>query len=250
MPEPFFMNSYLGKQILSLVRDGDFAHAGEEEAIALAQVPKNPSQSILDAGCGRGGTAAYMQENGWGRVTGIDIEPKSIAYASATFPGSKFICSDIGDAGELPGSFDVITLFNVFYALPDHSAALRALGNRAKPDGRLVIFDYVDPGHYQDAPLMDSDIRFIPNPPRLRDLSQTLASGGWRLTSLTDLKDEYVRWYAYLVARIEAKREGIENLSSPDIYNHVLGLYSGLLAAVRDGRLSGAVIHAERQVSG
>ncbi|MEI9901962.1 MAG: class I SAM-dependent methyltransferase [Hyphomicrobium sp.] len=36
--------------------------------------------------CGRGGTAAYMQNHGWGRVTGIDIEPKSIEYARETSP--------------------------------------------------------------------------------------------------------------------------------------------------------------------
>ena len=59
------MNSFQGRQILALVRDGDFAHAGEEEAIerALQEVPKDPNQQILDAGCGRGGTAAYMQDH-------------------------------------------------------------------------------------------------------------------------------------------------------------------------------------------
>jgi hypothetical protein len=56
----FDMNSFLGKQVLSLVRDGDFAHAGEREAIELAMgsVPKDAGQHVLDAGCGRGGTAA------------------------------------------------------------------------------------------------------------------------------------------------------------------------------------------------
>ena len=53
MTEPFFMNSYLGKRILALVRDGDYAHAGEEEAIALAMAPlaKDARRRILDAGC-------------------------------------------------------------------------------------------------------------------------------------------------------------------------------------------------------
>jgi hypothetical protein len=66
MPIPFTMNSYQGKQILALVRDGDFAHAGEEEAIerAMRAVPKDRNRLILDAGCGRGGTAAYLQHHG------------------------------------------------------------------------------------------------------------------------------------------------------------------------------------------
>lgn len=249
MSNPFLMNSYLGKQILALVREGDFAHAGEEEAIALAMapVPKDPDRRILDAGCGRGGTAAYMQEHGWGQVTGIDIEPKAIDYANATFPDATFLHCDIGEvATRLEGDFDLITLFNVFYALPEHAAALRALASCAKANARLVIFDYVDPGPYKDAPMMDGDIRFLPNPVKLDNLADTLQSGGWQLQSVKDLSADYARWYEALVAKIEAKRDGIEALADRDIYEHVLGLYSGLLADVRDRRLGGAVIYAEK----
>lgn len=249
MTNSFFMNSYLGKQILSLVRGGDFAHAGEEEAIviAMAGIPKVRDQSILDAGCGRGGTAAYMHAHGWGRVTGIDLEPKSIDYANATFPGSTFVRCDIREVGTaLDGMFDVVTLFNVLYALPDHAQALSALASKAKPHARLMIFDYVDPGDYQAAPIMDTEIPFLPNPPMLEGLYETLEKGGWRLSSVEDLKDEYKRWYEDLVARIAANRSGIEKLAGAEIYEHVHGLYSALLAAVREGRLSGAVIYGQR----
>ncbi len=249
MPSPFAMNSYQGKQILAAVRGGDFAHAGEEDAIALAlaALAKDPDRQILDAGCGRGGTAAYMQERGWGRVTGIDIEPKSIAYARATYPGATFECCDISDvAARLDGRFDLITLFNVLYALPDQAAALGALASRAKADARLVLFDYVDLGRYKDAPLLDSEKPFLPNPPLLAELSSLLQSGGWRLQSVEDLRDEYTRWYAALVGKIEAKREGIEALAGDYAFAHVLGLYSALLAAIRDGRLGGALIYGEK----
>ncbi|MCP4315878.1 MAG: class I SAM-dependent methyltransferase [Hyphomicrobiales bacterium] len=68
MTTSFTMNSYLGKQLLALVRQGNYAHAGEEEAIelAMADLPKDAGQELLDAGCGRGGTAAYLQAHGWG----------------------------------------------------------------------------------------------------------------------------------------------------------------------------------------
>ncbi len=51
------MNSPMGKQILALIRDGDYAHAGEEEAIELTlkNVSKDPGRRVLDVGCGRGG---------------------------------------------------------------------------------------------------------------------------------------------------------------------------------------------------
>lgn len=249
MSNAFAMNSYLGKQILALVRDGDYAHAGEEEAIerALAPIPKDAIRRILDAGCGRGGTAAYMQGHGWGQVTGIDIEPKSIDYASRTFPGLSFLNCDILDvANHVPASFDLITMFNVLYAVPDQAGALRALATRSKPGAKLVLFDYVDLGGYQDVPVIDDGKPFLPHPPVEAEIPALLQQNGWRLTSVEDLTADYERWYAALVAKIEAKRSSIEELAGTDAYEHVLGRYAGLLAAVRDGRLGGATIYAER----
>jgi len=49
MSDRFSMNSYLGQRILSLVREGDYAHAGEEEAIELAMsgIEKDSRRVIL-----------------------------------------------------------------------------------------------------------------------------------------------------------------------------------------------------------
>jgi len=49
------LNSYEGKRLLALARGGDYAHAGETESIDLVwdALPKSPTQSVLDAGCGR-----------------------------------------------------------------------------------------------------------------------------------------------------------------------------------------------------
>ena len=249
MAKPFEMNSYQGKQILALVRDGDYAHAGEEEAIerALAKLPKDGMRQILDAGCGRGGTAAYMQRHGWGRVTGIDIEPKSIDYARQTFTDATFHCCDIGDvAAHVPSHFDVVTLFNVLYALPAQAAALRAIAGRAKSSAKLILFDYVDLGSYADTPIMDAGKPFLPHPPMKTDLGRLLRDGGWRLLSMDDLTRDYARWYAVLVDRIKSKRPAIEALAGGDAYEHVLGRYSGLLAAIIDGRLGGALVYSER----
>jgi len=252
MSSPFTMNSYQGKQILALVRDGDFAHAGEEEAIerAMQTVPKAGDRQILDAGCGRGGTAAYMQAHGWGRVTGIDIEPKSIDYARATYPAAAFLCCDIHDVvAHVPAQFDAITLFNVLYALPAQEAGLNALAGRAKANARLMVFDYIDLGGYRDAPIMDAAQPFLPHPLAKENVAQILEGGGWALQSVDDLSEDYGRWYTALVGRIEAKREAIEALAGHEAYEHVLGRYSGLLTAIRDGRLGGAVIHGEKLAS-
>lgn len=250
MSAAFAMNSYRGKQILALVRDGDYAHAGEEEAIeiALAGIPKENGRPVLDAGCGRGGTAAYMAAHGWGSVTGIDIEPNSVEYARQTFPHLAFAACDILDAANhVPAGFSLVTLFNVLYTLPDQAAALRALAGVAKPGATLTIFDYIDRGGYRDVPVMDAGKPFLPRPPMTDDIEQLLNDGGWTLQSVTDLTAEYERWYTALVAKIAAKREAITAFADADAYEHVRGRYAGLLAAIRDGRLGGAVILGEKR---
>src|SRR5262245_53766859 len=116
------MNSFAGKELLSLIRDGDYAHAGEEEAIELAmrRYPKRASRLILDVGCGRGGTAQYVHDHGWGRVVGIDRELDSILRARQVYPGVEFHACDVLDAADvLNRRFDLIYLFNSFYAFGD-----------------------------------------------------------------------------------------------------------------------------------
>ncbi len=65
-----------GKKLLSFLRNGDFAHAGETDAtnLVMSKFRKNRSQCILDVGCGLDGTANYLQEQAWGQVFAFDIE--------------------------------------------------------------------------------------------------------------------------------------------------------------------------------
>ena len=85
------MNSFEGKRILALIRDGDYAHAGEEEAIerAFRSIPKSADRWMLDVGCGRGGTAEYLRRHGWGHAEGLDRDADSIEYARATYPEDR-----------------------------------------------------------------------------------------------------------------------------------------------------------------
>lgn len=110
--------------MLSLVRDGDYAHAGEEEAIELAMRPieKRADQIIVDAGCGRGGTASYLQAKGFGKVVGFDIEPASIATARGKYPEVEFYVCDVCDADRtIDAKADVVCMFNAYYCFPDQA---------------------------------------------------------------------------------------------------------------------------------
>ena len=126
------MNSPQGKAILAHVRGAAYAHAGEEEAIAvvMAGLPKGSGLRILDAGCGLGGTAHYLQSGGWGTVTGFDIDGTTLLRARELFPDVEFVESDVGRVSQRAlGSqrFDLVVCFNSFYAFPNHPEALSQL---------------------------------------------------------------------------------------------------------------------------
>jgi SAM-dependent methyltransferase len=245
MSDRFSMNSYLGQRILSLVRDGDYAHAGEEEAIDLSMsgVEKDARRVILDAGCGRGGTADYLRKNGWGRVVGIDIEAESVRAARQNYRDVRFLVCDVCDVDrcvdERP---DIVCMFNAYYCFKDQSKALGALHRIAQPDTRMIIFDHVDRGGYQDDPLIDAGEPFLPNPLRLSEVRESMASAGWQAPDIVEIHDAYIGWYEGLVARIERARGKITDVAGQRGYEHVRGLYQGLLNAALQKRLGAAII--------
>lgn len=249
MTATFTMNSYLGKQLLALVRDGDYAHAGEEEAIEIAMAPmrRDSDRRLLDAGCGRGGTAAYLQKHGWGQVTGVDVEAQSIERARSAHPGVCFEAADIADlSGRFDTGFDAVAMFNVLYAITDHHAALSSLAATARDGASLTVFDYADPGDYSDHAIREGDKPFLPNPIAVADIEPCLAAAGWEVTGVDRIDADYVRWYEALVTRIDRKRADMEALAGPEGFARVRGLYAGLRDVLRQGHLAGAVIRAER----
>src|SRR6201987_2367280 len=136
------LNSFEGKRLLALARGGDYAHAGETEAIDLVwdALPKSPGQKILDAGCGRGGTAAYLYHAGGGQVTGIDIETESIHRAREAYPEISFETCPVEQAERVGRAiFDIVCCFNSFYAFPDQASALSALSRSAKSGAWLAF---------------------------------------------------------------------------------------------------------------
>lgn len=247
MSDVFSMNSYEGMHILALVRDGDYAHAGEEEAIEMAMrhVAKSPDNLIVDAGCGRGGTADYLQSNGWGTVIGFDVETSSIESARGAYPDQEFFVCDVCQVDKATDARpDIICMFNVYYCLPDQSGALRSLLKISGPGTQLVIFDHVDRGGYHEAPLLDAGEPFLRNPPQLPALQVTLEAIGWKVTNVEEIQDSDIRWYTALVSRIEARRDEIIAIATAAGYDHVLHLYRGWLDAALRQKLGAAIVYA------
>jgi len=246
MAEDKETNSLKWKKILSLLRKGDYAHPGEEEAIekTFKPIPKGVHQNILDVGCGMGGTASYVQQHGWGNVVGIDLNQETIDCASKKYPEVSFHQSDVLSLPEIiKDGIALIYLFNSFYAFDDQSEALKMMNEIAAPDCRLVIFDYVDRGGYQDEGKAEP---VIPYPLNIKTIGQELEKGGWQLEVIEDYDKEYISWYKELVNRIDEKKEKIIKVADQRLFKKVRGVYAHILSEIERGALGGAVVRARK----
>jgi hypothetical protein len=135
-------------------------------------------------------------------------------------------------------------MFYAYYCFPDQARALRALREVSKKGTRMVIFDHVDRGNYDCDALLDAGKPFLPNPPVLSQFPKVLEASGWKVETIEEAHDSYVRWYTNLVSRIELKRSEIVALAGAAGYDHVLSLYRGLLKAALHNDLGAAFIRA------
>jgi ubiquinone/menaquinone biosynthesis C-methylase UbiE len=239
------MNSATGKAILSLVREGDYAHPGEEQAIELvfASLPKQADRQLLDLGCGRGGTADYVRRHGWGEVTAVDIDAETLAEAPKQYPSVNFVVDDATKIGSRwQAKFDLLYLFNSFYAFPDQLEALRQMRTVAKVGAQLAIFEYTDV-HGEFSKYANEQQSFW-QPINLLSFSESLRIAGWELQQTEDISAQYLLWYQQLCARFAARKADIVSQFGTEWHDYAAQTYLDLLALVERGVVGGAIIRA------
>lgn len=235
------MNDFDGKQFLADVRRSDFAHAGEVESIKLmfATTPVKEDRRVLDAGCGRGGTADYVHRNGFGQVVGIDIESQSIEYAKKQYPNVEFEVCDICDAGsKYPRAFELIYMFNAFYAVENKAAAMASLRKASKKEGLLYIFDYVTLKPEQTMP----EVMLSQKPATMSEFRTLLKDSSFELTEARTLDREYIAWYRKFLTQFDS--DLLKEKYPQKKIDEVREKYAGLLKAHEDGVFGGALIKA------
>jgi SAM-dependent methyltransferase len=104
--------------------------------LALLQ-ERRPAGTLLDVGCGDGQFLAAARDAGW-RAEGIEFSPEGASRAAARL-GRPVAVGDLARTRQLPGPFDVVTLWHVVEHLVDPRAMLRAAGARLVSGGLLVV---------------------------------------------------------------------------------------------------------------
>lgn len=233
------MDEYDGKAFLAAVRKEDFAHAGERESIDLvfSELDAKPDWKVLDAGCGRGGTADYVNKHGWGSVVGIDIDQDSIEYANEKYKNLQFKACDICEVGnEFPSTFDLIYLFNVFYAVPDKALGMSSFRKAAKPNSVIALFDYT----YYKPDVALPEVMLNQKPPTPDEFESLLTNANWTIEKNINLDDKYINWYRRFLERFD--EPALKSTYSLEIIEAVRKKYSDLLSALENGIMGGALL--------
>lgn len=112
---------------------------------------------VLDLGCGRGRVAAHMAKYSGAHVTGLNIDPDSIAQARALNEelglGNEFVIKDFNDL-PLPfenDTFDGFYNIQAFSLARDHKALFNEIFRVLKPGARFSSLDWIKYPAYNES---------------------------------------------------------------------------------------------------
>jgi ubiquinone/menaquinone biosynthesis C-methylase UbiE len=238
--------------LLAELREGDFAHAGDKEAIDLVLNKVDRILSVkngikaLDVGCGLSGTAAYINTKSSFDVYGIDIDSSAIAHGKSRYPEIKLFECDVMSVEKLFSNnfFDLIFMFNVLYAVQNKKESLQCLANVAKENAILTIFDYVSANEslFTLEDLAGKSIR----PVVVKDLEIWLQEAGWELIELDDITFKYEEWYRGFLNKLNATRNSLLEKFTSEAINKVQDTFSFLLTSICKKQIGGAIISAKK----
>ena len=125
-----------------LAAKADFVH----EMVRWGQLDRLPAgTTLLDVGCGIGGSSRILAKDYGFQVTGITISPQQVARAQSLTPPDATAQFAVDDAMALSfpdASFDVVWSIEAGPHMPDKAVFAKELLRVLKPGGILVVADW------------------------------------------------------------------------------------------------------------
>ncbi len=237
--------------LLANLRGGDYAHAGDKEAIdmviekALRLSPEIQKGACLDVGSGLGGTANYIYNLGFHSIYGIDLDQAAIEHAKGHYPQIQFLAANANDVAELFDRelFSFIYMFNVLYAIEDKPLLLKNLYDIAKPGALLALFDYTT----KQTSFHLKDLAGKPMYPLvLKELEKNLKEAGWEIIEIDDLSSHFLAWYQALLNKIETEQVALSHQFSELDIAKVTTTFNAIFEWLKTSQLGGAVVYARK----
>jgi len=121
--------------------------------------------TLLDVGCGSGGSSVLAKERG-ASVHGIDVAEGLLSYAIQRVPKGLFQVADIENLPYEDNMFDVIFAANSLQYSEDRIAALQELKRVCKPNGRIIAGLFGQPEKVDYRVVFKAVRDTMPEPPK------------------------------------------------------------------------------------
>ncbi|MGH2548045.1 MAG: class I SAM-dependent methyltransferase [Thermomicrobiales bacterium] len=160
-----------------------------------------PGSTILDVGCGIGGSSRFLAATFGGDVTGIDLTPSFIETAILLSERTGLADSthfEVADALALPfpnESFDYAWTQHVAMNIHDRATFYSEIHRVLKPGGRLAIHDVmagpITPLHFPVPWARNPELSYLMAPDHMRDL---LIETGFAIVKWSDASGLTKSW--------------------------------------------------------
>ncbi len=107
------------------------------QALLRRFLPTKKQLSILDIGCGTGAMLPVLQH--FGRVYGIDSNPRAIQYAQKKTKSIKISHAVFPEHAFSPETFDLVTSFDVFEHIEKDKEAMQSVADLLNKDGMFMF---------------------------------------------------------------------------------------------------------------
>jgi arsenite methyltransferase len=154
-------------------------------------------QRVLDIGCGKGTTAAFLARQYACRVTGVDLSDQMVSSSQARVIERNItdqVSFMVADGEYLPfndSSFDIVISECTFSLMPDRERAATEIRRVLKPEGRFIFTDIILRGKVD--PHLQSQMAFpccLTNSASIEDYLRLFKKSGFDPYFVEDQSDQ------------------------------------------------------------